>query len=563
MAAAIEAQSLSSLTQLFANPPQYPRNPTHAAHPPLTLYIVRVPGSEGCIRFLSGDAFTNETADIFLTPLKPPSKTSIGPEAVQSCLYYLHVEQPEDETLRKTLEEGKKAEEQRKSTEANIITRKALPSTPYANYPLSERPPTPPKSYPYFQPPILGDQPDTQAARHAARCSHIYICADRRVSVRRKPVGPRPLDAEPEPDTARSIPRKPVSSAAKENEPPGPSRVGGDSPSDDPSVSFPKEHVYLTRSQGEPLLHTTLIRRDPASGSQWNIGHIAMSTDSLTQQETSVPICIEISTPGYQRFWKKQSASPESSESHKLEAEDLNRPRQSSLESSKQCSSPSHGYHCFSSHLMWMSSDFLAPFARMGRSNLHGSHGRWRAGLAEAVSKPRAQFRFTSPWKGDCVFSTAVDGRSWRCRHTLQSNVRGEEDPGKDVAQIRFNLPWRNTLHAGITNEAISSTAKHASTSQQAVGRALRKTKHKSLTISSLDSASTQRTGRDGDESDDNDGSRLDLSLGREKAGGGFQGKSAKLGKLIIHDEGLKMCDLVVAASLGVFWQQYLLTKDD
>jgi hypothetical protein len=47
---------------------------------------------------------------------------------------------------------------------------------------------------------------------------------------------------------------------------------------------------------------------------------------------------------------------------------------------------------------------------------------------------------------------------------------------------------------------------------------------------------------------------RLDLSIGQEKAGGGNRGKRAKLGKLIIHDEGFKMLDLVVAANIGVWW---------
>lgn len=47
MSVPIEARSLSALTNLFANPPQYPRNPTHAVHDPLVLYIVRVPGSKG------------------------------------------------------------------------------------------------------------------------------------------------------------------------------------------------------------------------------------------------------------------------------------------------------------------------------------------------------------------------------------------------------------------------------------------------------------------------------------------------------------------------------------
>jgi hypothetical protein len=46
-APAIEARSLSSLTALAFNPPAYPRNPTHARHEPLVLYIARVPGSKG------------------------------------------------------------------------------------------------------------------------------------------------------------------------------------------------------------------------------------------------------------------------------------------------------------------------------------------------------------------------------------------------------------------------------------------------------------------------------------------------------------------------------------
>jgi hypothetical protein len=50
------------------------------------------------------------------------------------------------------------------------------------------------------------------------------------------------------------------------------------------------------------------------------------------------------------------------------------------------------------------------------------------------------------------------------------------------------------------------------------------------------------------------DDERLDLSIGQEKAGGGNRGKRAKLGKLIIHDEGFKMLDLVVSANMGVWW---------
>lgn len=49
----------------------------------------------------------------------------------------------------------------------------------------------------------------------------------------------------------------------------------------------------------------------------------------------------------------------------------------------------------------------------------------------------------------------------------------------------------------------------------------------------------------------------LDLSLGQELAGGGAAGKQAKLGKLIIQPEGLKMLDLLVASNVALWWRAY------
>ena len=60
------------------------------------------------------------------------------------------------------------------------------------------------------------------------------------------------------------------------------------------------------------------------------------------------------------------------------------------------------------------------------------------------------------------------------------------------------------------------------------------------------------------DAEDDDDEPIFDFSgLGRERAGGGNRGKRAKLGKLLVHDEGLKMLDLVVAANMGIWWQAW------
>ena len=54
-----------------------------------------------------------------------------------------------------------------------------------------------------------------------------------------------------------------------------------------------------------------------------------------------------------------------------------------------------------------------------------------------------------------------------------------------------------------------------------------------------------------------NEDGAIDLSLGQERAGGGFGGKQAKLGKLIILPEGLGMLDLLVAANVGLWWRAY------
>ena len=49
----------------------------------------------------------------------------------------------------------------------------------------------------------------------------------------------------------------------------------------------------------------------------------------------------------------------------------------------------------------------------------------------------------------------------------------------------------------------------------------------------------------------------LDLSLGRELAGGGLRGRDTKLGKVILKNEGLEMLDLLVAANMSLWWRAY------
>lgn len=69
---AIEADSLRNITTIAASIPARPTD--SAVHPPLVLYIARVPGSR----------------DVFLTTLKPRQHV-VNAQDIQSSLYYLHV----------------------------------------------------------------------------------------------------------------------------------------------------------------------------------------------------------------------------------------------------------------------------------------------------------------------------------------------------------------------------------------------------------------------------------------------------------------------------------------
>src|SRR5204863_5220151 len=50
-------------------------------------------------------------------------------------------------------------------------------------------------------------------------------------------------------------------------------------------------------------------------------------------------------------------------------------------------------------------------------------------------------FAFASPWQGPCVFTTGMNGRILKCRHTPPPSTSGEGET-RPVAELRFNLPW-------------------------------------------------------------------------------------------------------------------------
>jgi len=169
-------------------------------------------------------------------------------------------------------------------------------------------------------------------------------------------------------------------------------------------------------------------------------------------------------------------------------------------------------------------------------------------------------YMFISPWEGRCEFRTSTNGRSLKCRHILDpkshkfnpaavaQNIRDAQAMGrsrgdeltsalagaKPVSELRFNLPGSDP-----------SKPTHGEG-----GKGKWDPHHLHGHFSKL----LHLEPRSSDEDDEDDFGPMDLSLGKEDAGGGRKGKRAKLGKLIIHDEGLKMLDLVIAANVGVWW---------
>jgi hypothetical protein len=117
--------------------------------------------------------------------------------------------------------------------------------------------------------------------------------------------------------------------------------------------------------------------------------------------------------------------------------------------------------------------------------------------------------------------------------------LQGAPPIATNVSELRFNLP---------SSSKVSTPRGEESTKRSSFFHRPRHSRHSS-SVGDYRTSGTEELGNSLD--------RLDLSLGQEFAGGGFGGKQAKLGKLIIEDEGLKMVDLLVAANVALWWRAY------
>ncbi|KAJ5606399.1 hypothetical protein N7510_009180 [Penicillium lagena] len=650
----VEARSLSAVTAIASNPP-----PIRAIRP-------RRSSTRWCC--ISNELTTarTTTTDIFLSPLKPPTKSSISAEAINASLYYLHVATPDDDALlqqverereeqvqlrKETLEAGGDRDDPayREFARLNNVRRKPVgkveadvPEPPqHQELPLPLEEHAPPPSLP----PRPAPMPTVSAENVSFPGTPITTAQTGEQLIARRPLphlpnneeswSGAPTTGDPSKQTNRwstfaehrhGLREKHEGPAAGRHSldshrpplPPRHSHVRPGSAQRSPGQS-PTRRQTCQDSHAPTGFHITLIRRDPATGTQWNVGTI--STPRMNRNA----IDIEISTPGYNRFIGSNEPLSLAEVAANLPAA-AGRPGSSSnmappaTHPSAQPSAPRkfHRELCVSK-----------PF---DESTAHGADYADSSTMSSRLKS--GYYVFSSPWNGTCTFSSSVNGRSLKCKHMI-SGPGGkmpafgdaEAPSAVTVAELRFNTPFQaanlhthvnhashkphphhisvfsQSQHTDFTAADITTTSPTAHSKRNSFSQLLNPNTYTRPRAQSGTSGSADTTNKNhlhlhrrtslrtprfprqnqfqfpsshsnphhqpqhqhqhhhnmstSSGGPDSDEDRLDLSLAREPAGGGMRGKSAKLGKLVVEDEGIKMLDLVVAACMAVWWRGY------
>ncbi|KAF2457600.1 hypothetical protein BDY21DRAFT_344303 [Lineolata rhizophorae] len=556
MASAVQARSLSSLISLASSPPQYPRNPALPALDRVVLYITRVPGSR----------------DVFLTPIKPREKI-VTAEDVCSSLYYVHVDDsndgsdPPDGVLMS--ESNNRASHAGPREYTRAAGRKPLPQLPLEpQLSAEEHPPLSPRNL--MPPPPLPN-----------RLADSTVAGSNRATVSRKPVGSNHRHRK---GFSVDIPFRPKQENMKENVkhsidtgivPPHVCHTGRFSEElDEDSLRGNFSELNSSIDQRSPqrstpanianLVHNTgsgvtliLIRRDPSSGAQWNVAkmrdystfaastHRPQITATHKTKSDCAPVDIDITNPGYSKFRSTdanvhgQNPGENVPFQRCLEMES-SRPPSTASSHSRLKSDSSISYNpALSASDLGQSNDSRPQLLTVGSSgSLFTGRNNSLAGQGapaiERSAKPKG-YAFNSPWGGKCEFATGSTGSTLKCKHTPPVVGASIFPTSAVVSELRFNLPH------------VSRSKKKLGTDSATRSRA---------NSYSAQAPSIQRQGPDFDDLE-----KLDLTLGQESAGGGFGGKHAKLGKLVLEDEGLKMMDLLVAANMSLWWRAYERTS--
>ena len=488
---------------------------------------------------------------------------------VQSCLYYVHVDNVEDERIRESLElEENQLERKDHHGTAHMkdgFWREAANrGTSSTHQDCSE---FPSRVTPYFQAPTDSLKTGILPARKPVgsgvgiRPRSMDIPSNHSMQ---NLIGPRPMHQRLRSESSmasgtNSEHSNPNMKRGLEQRLAGAKQGYYDRRIDEPFEGSPQQqganssgsiHEYQRNSQDtaqstqpgfDQDTSLTLIRR--YDGMQWNVAKISTTSYVTSPDEphqAQSGISITIANPGYSKFTDPAVSVVEGLGRHEKAT-------------------------CLFKRQLWKPSDRKRPelgekSASQGSSlSMHGLKTKLkiRKDIRQDINEenvgentgPSKGFVFHSPWGGICELSTGIVGRSLKCKHTMNSfgSISKADLPSIPVSELRFNLPS-------------SRSPSGSSHDSSATSRKIKEPKRSSFlpTKHQRQASSIEMNGDSNHEDATYYDEKMDLSLGQEHAGGGFGGKQAKLGKLIIEKEGTKMLDLVVAANIALWWRAYV-----
>ena len=578
MAVAIEAKSLSTVLSIADDPPQNPRDGAGSVQEQLVLYIARVPGSRGMRLYNRTSCTTLTLSDIFLTTMKPLQKIVTAPD-VESCLYYVHLDSIDDKKL---LDEPPQDIEVVPPESVNgesvqshpdgTIKRKPIPASPQPV--LSHSPGYSVKHYtPAPSPrPHLGGaaQPNPRTELRGPRPmqSRLHTSEDMqppRTSNLEQDLSPRRWSGQPTSKAHEPPPRPDASNMSTGSVNQEARVIGSYHPHERKgSDTVLPSQGHLKRSSTNNEFSLTLIRR--YNGLQSNVGKIVHQAESkgngydqqghrsgsLLRTSNGVTF-IDMLSPGYMKF-DTPAIGQEDGVTGEVHSQ---RQSTSDINPSESLYWPVNSFRRHlqtlpthkrpQEHRLESNDSYLSKVRRRSRVDMVGYNQASSAGSdldtlspgnsASPVESEARGFVFETPWHSFCEFSTGISGRSLKCKHNLGSTSEA-------ISELRFNLPSSKAFAPSLQPPLSADTTRESK-------RTSIFSRH-GRSRSASGYADIQSPGGKVELED-----RMDLSLGQERAGGGFGGKQAKLGKLIIESQGLKMLDLLVAANVALWWKVY------
>jgi hypothetical protein len=407
---------------------------------------------------------------------------------VASCLYYLHLNSEGDVRL---LEENQNSTSEQ--PEATVTAQKPLPRKPLPEsarssldvdrqgYITSEA------IKPLLTPSSIGQEfrrkplPGDNSARNTLQNS-----VQGKEPISRRPLGPRPIISEPTIGRkplpgVENIPLNPRSSGQGST---SPTRVNMETASSSGS-SFSKYGNVKDNGPASNSFSVTLIRRDPSSGAQWNIGKLSgnpvpsggSDQENIVMTHSKKPyfnMSIHLTTPGYNYFRTPQPTSHIDASSAGLRSMSAAHNPPPADNDTEEAQLPHDSEFGFDPQVRMEGSSVWSRPSKQHKRTLSDSSGkrntaRGRSSSISSIvgvppdnetvdssdSKSKG-YVFTSPWGGRCKFSTGGSGRTLRCKHTLPGPIsasntaesRFSSQPSVVVSELRFNLPSPALLNA-------------------------------------------------------------------------------------------------------------------